>query len=304
MAYERWTPIAAQSNNCSPHTWILSWDCDVESLRAAVLAAGWQWHLALDTTRNHQLVIDLHQLAATRYADYRDASTHDRNRYLSTVEHVILAVGPGFDCTNRHLRWIARLGRTTGIHLAVDSRHRDDPLVADEFIDNINGYWTAIPSETSYPSSYVSTGAFQVLTDTTRAHAATIDARASALDTMFSGAARSAQHLVDANPLSPDDPRIQAVIAAAKNQRWRVTPYNAGRCDFVHDASDTAVVVRWGTEQHPVRYAATGPVDAECGADRRTLVSAGSPAVGGDPIAALVRFFTQAPRPDTNTLSE
>ena len=36
------------------------------------------------------------------------------------------------------LRWITRLGPATGIHLAVASRHRDAPLVADEFIDNIN----------------------------------------------------------------------------------------------------------------------------------------------------------------------
>lgn len=299
MAYERWTPTAAQSNNCSPHTWIRSWARDVESLRAAVLAYDWQWHLALDTTTHHQLVIDLHQLAATRYADYRDASTNVRKRYLGTVEHVILAVGPGFDCTNRHLRWIARLGRTTGIHLAVDSRHRDDPLVADEFIDNINGLWTPIPSETSYPTGYVSTGALQIRTDTTRAHAATIHARATELDTMIAGAARSAQHLVETEPLSPDDPRIQAVISAAENHRWRVAPYNAGRCDFVHDASDTAVVVRWGTQQRPVSYAATGPVDTECGADRRTLVSADSPT--DDPIAALLRFFTQAPQPGNST---
>lgn len=47
MSYARWTPAAAQTNTCPPHTWIRSWDRDVEALQASVLAAGWQWHLAL-----------------------------------------------------------------------------------------------------------------------------------------------------------------------------------------------------------------------------------------------------------------
>lgn len=68
MSYARWTPTAAQTNTCPPHTWIHSWDRDVEALQASALAAGWQWHLAL-TPLHHQRVIDLHQLAATRYAD-------------------------------------------------------------------------------------------------------------------------------------------------------------------------------------------------------------------------------------------
>lgn len=160
------------------------------------------------------------------------------------------------------LRWITRLGPATGIHLAVASRHRDAPLVADEFIDNINGHWSTAPYETSYPSTHVSVGAFQqqqILRDGSRAHAATVQAHATALDAIFIDAARTAQHLVNTPALQPDDPRIQAVISAAENSQWRVAPYNAGRCDFVHDASDTAVVVRWGTQQWPVRYAAAGP---------------------------------------------
>lgn len=256
-------------------------------------------HALALTPLHHQRVIDLHQLAATRYADdYRDTSPHARARYLSTVQHVLLAVGPGFDCSNRHLRWITRLGPATGIHLAVDSRHRDAPLVADEFIDNINGHWSTT-LETSYPSTHVSVGILQQqkITDVSRAHAATAQAHAATLGAMFDAAARTAQHAVDAASPWPEDPRIQAVISAAENNQWRVAPYNAGRCDFVHDASGTAVVVRWGSQQWPVRYAAAGTIDAERGADRHILVSDNdtdhSPS-GDDPIVTLSRFFAQS----------
>lgn len=98
------------------------------------------------------------------------------------------------------LRWITRLGPATGIHLAVASRHRDAPLVADEFIDNINGHWSTAPYETSYPSTHVSVGAFQqqqILRDGSRAHAATVQAHATAMDAIFIDAARTAQHLVN-----------------------------------------------------------------------------------------------------------
>ena len=56
---------------------------------------------------------------------------------VGIVGVVLVAVGPGYNASYRYLRWIARSGAHTGIHLAVASSHRE--LAPQDLKDSITG---------------------------------------------------------------------------------------------------------------------------------------------------------------------
>lgn len=162
-----WTVSTAHHE---PHTWVPSWTPPaLAELRDDVLTAGWDWKLVdapptrasrrkrrcpqLDspfTTEpgNEETVAQLRAIAAWRYQKLRTPRRQPPRRTL-------LAIGPNFNGHNPDLLHIARLGRSTGIHLAVATDLAEPHRTPQELIDNIHGYWECC-TVTTHPSGGVS----------------------------------------------------------------------------------------------------------------------------------------------------
>lgn len=155
-----------------PHTWIPSWTAPpLAELRDDVLTAGWDWTLVDAPTtrsasrhrpgRSHSLhnqlapesrsgatVARLRAIAADRYQKSRTSR-------LKPARRTLLAIGPSFNGHNPDLLHIARLGRTTGIHLAIATDLAEPHRAPQELIDNIRACWECC-TVTTHPSGGVS----------------------------------------------------------------------------------------------------------------------------------------------------
>lgn len=163
-----WTVSTAHHE---PHTWVPTWTTPtLAELREDVLTAGWDWELVdTPTSRagrrrtnrsqrlnppfttkpgNEETVAQLRAIAADRYQKLRTARHKPPRRTL-------LAIGPSFNGHNPDLLQIARLGHSTGIHLAVATDLAEPHRTPQELIDNIHGYWECC-TVTTHPSGGVS----------------------------------------------------------------------------------------------------------------------------------------------------
>lgn len=245
----------------APHTWIRCWDEDVESLRTAALAAGWTWH-RVDTAEDLPVLVAALELASSRHQCLMPA---DRARYLATVGHVLVAVGPGYNASYRYLRWIARSGARTGIHLAVASSHRE--LAPQDLKDSITGPpnahvsppsddshaaqssehpWIPTPADINEPDDTAPAGLLGAFRRVLGRYRQT-DPR--------SHPQRTHARLPDQTWLG-DDPRVQAIVGSAERSGWRIEPHDAHAAvwRFVHDIG-TTVTVHWGTPAMPLLHA-------------------------------------------------
>lgn len=159
---ERWTVDVASQGRTPPHTWIPAWTgLNLAALREEVLKACWEWHLVgdvddhllyghsgmvdertgprmLGTKDDPALVRELTLIARERYERPRPATGP---RWWPASGRMLLAVGPGFDGHNPDLHWLARLGRSVGIHLGVATQLSTPQRAPAEFRDNITGFW-------------------------------------------------------------------------------------------------------------------------------------------------------------------
>lgn len=154
IIFEQWKISPSTGNVSVGHTWIRSWDLDLDPLRTEVTAAGWQWHTAQRNPDDEDLVAALCHQAGQRYRDmeryHQQLQDGGAGRPAPALPPlpVMLAVGPEFNCVSPELMWLARLGRAARIHLAVASTHLNDLIqLPAEFRDNICGWYqgSAIP---------------------------------------------------------------------------------------------------------------------------------------------------------------
>lgn len=251
--------------NNAPHTWIECWDEEVEPLRAAALAAGWTWH-CVDTSEDLPALLWALELASSRHQNLMPA---ERRRYLAAVGHVVIAVGPGYQGSYRYLRWIARAGARTGIHLAVAASHRRNPLAPQDLKDGITDPPSAYVGPVSGCAAAGRSSEHPWLPTSPDGHGPDdYSAPAAGLLGAFrhrlrrrrnaDRRVRPEQRVCSESDLAwlDDDPRVQLIVATATREGWRREPgAQTAVWRFVHDIG-TTLTVHWGTPEMPLLHAA------------------------------------------------
>lgn len=274
--------------NSAPHIWIECWDEEVEALRAAALAAGWTWH-RVDTSEDLPVLLRAVELANSRHQDLMPA---ERRRYLAAVGHIVIAVGPGYEDSYRYLRWIARSGGHTGIHLAIAASHRRNPLAPQDLKDSITAPPNAYAGPVSDSAPAARSSEHPWMPTSPDEHGPDDDSAPAGLLESFRRRLRrrrkTDRRVHPAQQVRPesdpawldDDPRVQAIVTTATRDGWRHEPDDAQTAvwRFVHDIG-TTLTVHWGTPEMPLLHAsATATATVRWGATTWPVLAAASDA--------------------------